>query len=175
VKLLGEDIRFVKSDNLSLHRKGERFVGSPVFYVLSFGPVLGFVGFVVFTRKRERVLSDVGALRNRKARKMAQRRLKEAKKFLDMKKKEEFYTEVSRALWGYVGDKLGIPPADLSLEMVRGSLQSRGITEETVQKLSSTVEQCEFARFAPSSDSLQMDGVYRQAIELISTIEDQLR
>jgi hypothetical protein len=175
VKLLGEDIRFIKSGNLPLHRKGEMFVGSLTFYMLSVSPILCFIGFILFVRKRERVLSDVVTLRNRKARKIAQRRLTEAKKFLDVKKKEEFYAEVSRALWGYVGDKLGIPPADLSLDMVRETLISRNVPDEAVQKLSSTVEQCEFARFAPSADSLQMDGVYHQAIHLISTIEDQLR
>src|SRR5262249_26312668 len=114
VKLLGEDIRFIKSEDLSLRRNGETFAGSPLFYALCFSPLFGFVGFIFFTRRRERVLGDIAGLKNRKARKMAQRRLVEAKKFLHQKKKEQFYAEVSRALWGYIGDKLGIPPSDLS-------------------------------------------------------------
>src|SRR6267378_652246 len=174
IKLLGEDIRFMKSDDLSLRRKGETFAGSPLFFVLSASPIVSFVGFIFFVKRREKVLGDVVGLRNRKARKMAQRRLREAKKFLQQKKEEQFYAEVSRALWGYLGDKLGIPPSDLSLDVARTSLESHGAPSDAVLKLTSAIEQCEFARFSPLSNSLQMDGVYHEAIEIIAVIEDQL-
>jgi hypothetical protein len=78
-------------------------------------------------------------------------------------------------LWGYIGDKLGIPPSDLSVELVKTALASRGVSEEAIAKLSGAIEECEYARFAPASDSLQMGGVYHQAIGIISKIEDQLR
>ena len=122
------------------------------------------------------MLGDVVTVRNRKARKMAQRRLVEARKLLREKKKEEFYFEVSRALWGYVADKLGLPPAELSLGGVCSLLQSRGASNEVVSKLTSTIEQCEFARFAPSS----MDGDDRlaclqRAREAINELEQVLR
>jgi oxygen tolerance protein BatD len=175
VKLLGEDIRFMKSEDLSLRRKGESFAGSPLFFALSFSSLFSFIGFMFFVKRRERVLGDVAGLRNRKARKMAQKRLQEAKKFLHQKKEEQFYAEVSRALWGYIGDKLGIPPSDLSLQIVKTALESRGVSAEAVGKLSSAIERCEYARFAPSSGAVQMDAVYREAIEIISETEDQLR
>ena len=174
VKLLGEDIRFIKSGSVSLRRRGESFVGSAVFFTLSLTPVVAFVGFVIFARKREKMLGDVVALRNRKARKIAQKRLTAAKRFLAEKKEEEFYNEISRALWGYVGDKLGIPPSELSLDSIRASLSTRGVEADAVAKLSAVFEQCEFARFAPSSDSMKMDTVFNDALELISAIEDQL-
>lgn len=175
VKLLGEDIRFIKSEDLALRRKGESFAGSPLFFALSVSPLFGFVGFIFYAKRRERVLGDVVSLRNRKARKMAKRRLQEAKKFLQQKQREQFYGELSRALWGYIGDKLGIPPSDLSLDLARTALESHGVSPEAIGKLSAAIEQCEFARFAPSSNSLQMDGLYNEAIEIISRIEDQLR
>src|SRR5208283_2898414 len=141
VKLLGEDIRFIKSGNIVLNQMGKNFVGSPVFFTLSFTPLLAFVGFVFYTRRRQKILGDVVTLRNRKARKMAQRRLTEAKKFLHTKKREEFYAEVSRALWGYIGDKLGISPADLSLEAVRTALAAGSVPDEAIAKLTATIEQ----------------------------------
>jgi hypothetical protein len=175
VKLLGEDIRFIKSGAISFRRKGESFVGSAEFFTLTFMPVLGFIGFLVYTRKRKKMLKDVVSLRSRKARKTAQKRMKHAKLFLDQKKKEEFYTEVSRALWGYVGDRLGIPPSDLSIDQVKQVLQTRNVQEETSVKLLSTIEQCEFARFAPGEGTGQMDAMYREAVDLVSTIEDHIR
>ncbi|MBI4548876.1 MAG: protein BatD [Ignavibacteriae bacterium] len=175
VKLLGEDIRFIKSGSISLRRKGESFVGSAIFYACSISPLLAFAGFVFYVKKHEKVLGDVAALRIRKARKIAQKRLVQAKRYLQSMKKEEFYAEVSRALWGYIGDKLSLSPADLSLELVRQRLESRGVANEAITKLGSTIEQCEYARFAPSADSLEMDQVFSEAIELIATIEEQLR
>ena len=106
---------------------------------------------------------------------MAQQRLSTAKHLLHQKKKEEFYTEISRAMWGYIGDKLGIPPADLSIDAARTTLASHHVSDAAVAKLASTMERCEFARFAPSQDALAMDTVYKDAVEIISTIEDQLR
>jgi len=175
VKLLGEDIRFIKSGNISLHQRGENFVGSAGFYLLAVTPVLAFIVFIFFQRRRERTLGDIAGLRYRKARTMAKKRLAAAKGFLEQKKKEEFYAEISRALWGYVGDKLGIAPAGLSLDSIRASLEARGVLPEVVATLSGTLEHCEFARFAPSADSLEMDSMYNKAVELISTIEGQLR
>jgi len=174
IKLLGEDIRFIKSDNSAFTSTGEVFFGSPSFYVLSVSPLLAFVGFVFYARRREKVLGDVVGLKNRRARKMAQQRLAIARKLLHTKKKEEFYTEISRALWGYIGDKLGIPPADLSTDSIRSALTERHVPEESLTKFLSTIEQCEFARFAPSADSFQLETVYSETLDLISRLEDHL-
>ncbi|MBI5020386.1 MAG: protein BatD [Ignavibacteriales bacterium] len=175
VKLLGEDIRFIKSGNITIHRKGETFTGSALFFILVISPIFGFIGFLIFLKRREKITGNIVLVRNRKAQKIARKRLTDAKKFLDGKKKEEFYTEISRALWGYIADKLGISPSDLSIDLVRSSLENKKINVELIAKLSSTIEMCEFARFAPSADAVQMDQVYKETVELISTIEEQLR
>jgi hypothetical protein len=175
VLLLGEDIRFIRSGDVSLRRHGEKFFGSAVHIVLVVSPVFAFFGFVLFMRKRERVLGDVVSLRNRKARKVAIGRLSRAQQYLKQEKKEEFYAEVSRALWGYVGDKLGLPPSDLSVDAVRIALQSKHVPEEIVSRFASTIEQCEFARFAPAADAHQRDEFYAEAVALISGIEERVR
>jgi hypothetical protein len=175
VKLLGEDIRFIKSGNNSLRKAGSRLAGSPEFYALTISPFFFFVGFVVYMRRRERILGDVRLVRNRKARKIAQKRLEESKKFLQAKKKEDFYASISKALWGYASDKLGIPVADLTLEHIQSKLEERGIPAELVSTLSSTIEQCDFARFAPASDSTQMETIYADTVNLISSIEEKIR
>jgi hypothetical protein len=175
VKLLGEDIRFIKSDISSFRRKNDSFVGSVGFYALSAAPIASFLGMLLIFRKREKTLGDVAGMRKRKARKMAQARLAEAKKFLDKKQKDDFYTEISRALWGYVGDKLSLPPSELSIDAVRESLTARGVADDAVGKLGATFERCEFARFAPSSDAAMMDSFYNETVDLVSTIESEVR
>ncbi len=175
VKLLGEDIRFIKSGNISFRRKGESFVGSTWFYVLYISPLFVFILFLVFFKQKEREMSDVVSLRSRKARKIAKQRLSNAKKLLEEKKKEEFYAEVSRALWGYLTDRLKIPPSDLNRETIASSLQQHSVSSDTISAIISTMEQCEFARFAPQSDSLQMEAVFKDTVQLVTQIEDQLQ
>ncbi len=97
-----------------------------------------------------------------------------AKKYLDEKRKEEFYSEISKALWEYAANKLGIPPADLSIDFVRTKLESKNIQPDVINKFASTIEICEFARFAPSQDNIQMEKIYEEAIDLISKIEEHL-
>ena len=98
-----------------------------------------------------------------KPRKMAKQRLAKAKKLLQEKKQDEFYSEVSRALWGYVSDRFGIPLSELNRENVTSALRSRSVSPETITSIASTMDQCEFARFAPAADSLQMEHVFESA------------
>lgn len=175
IKLLSEDIRFIKSGEVTFRKKSEMFVGSPMFYFLSATPLLAFAGMAFVAKRREKQLGDVVSFRNRKARKMAQQRLVVAKKYLEQKSDEQFYAETSKALWGYVSDKLSIQPADLSIERMRIAMIDRKVSQETVDQLTSTIQLCEFARFAPSADSSQRGHVYKQSVELLSTIEDQIR
>ncbi|HSP05910.1 MAG TPA: BatD family protein, partial [Acidobacteriota bacterium] len=175
VKLLGEDIRFIKSGNVSFRRRGTFFAGSVLFYLLVLSPPFVFVLFLTVLKRRENMLTDVFAVRSRNARKVAQQRLAKAGKLLQEKKQVEFYAEVSRALWGYLSDRLGIPVAELSREAVQAALQARSVTTETIVSIAGTMDQCEFARFAPAGDSLQMENFFQGAVRLVSSIEDQLR
>jgi hypothetical protein len=175
VKMLGEDIRFIKSGDVRIRRTGDRLLGSGVFYLMTFAPVLALGGFVAVVRKRRQLTSDIRLVRTRRARKVAQRRLTQAEKSLREKKREDFFQEVSRALWGYIADKLGIMPADLSLDVARASLNARGVSDEMIGRLTSALEKCEFARYAPSADTMEMDRFFEEAVSLISTIEEQIR
>jgi hypothetical protein len=175
VKLLGEDIRFIRSDDPSLKRKGDRFAGSPFFFAMAACPVALLGLFLLVVRRREAMLGDVAGLRSRKARNIARKRLAHAKHLLSAHDREAFYTEVSRALWGYSADKLGISPAGLALEAVCAGLIGRGAGDEQVVELSALLNQCDFARFAPDPEHHGMEEMYGSAEKLILSLEEALR
>lgn len=175
VRLLGEDIRFIKSGHVRFDRTGVSFAGSLLFYLLAISPVVSMLGFIMIMRKRERSFSDVRAFRNRRARKVALTRLKVAERLCRDKKPSEFFEEISRALWGYTGDKLGIQPAELSMETASTRLAERGIPDDTLQQFTETLGNCEFARFAPPTDLHELQRVYEETVRLISTIEERIR
>ncbi len=175
IKLLGEDIRFIKSGSVSFKKRGDNFFGSLLFFILSAAPIFVFFGFIYFYKKYEQNLGDVVRLKSKRATKIAKQRLKSAKQLLDEKKKESFYEEISRALWGYVSDRLGIQLSELSKDSVTDKLTSRKVSEETIGKLLASLDQCEFARFAPSTDSVEMDKMYTSSVDLITDIEEEIR
>jgi hypothetical protein len=66
-------------------------------------------------------------VRNKKANKIALRRMKLAQTLLRDDNKDLFYDEVLKALWGYISDKLNIPVSRLSKDNVEETLNKYGV------------------------------------------------
>ena len=90
-------------------------------------------------------------------------------------KPAEFYEEVLKALWGYVGDKLNLPAAELNKENVSEKLQAKGADEGLVRRLVEVMNDCEFARYAPGDPSQTMDKIYAAATEVINKMESSIK
>ena len=106
---------------------------------------------------------------------MAQKRLKKAGHFLKSTNKGEFYDEVFRALWGYLSDKLDIQVSKLNKEAVAEEFAQREVPTELAEKFLETLNECEFARFAPGSPQSRMDETYQRAMDTLITLEKELR
>ncbi|HEX8514908.1 MAG TPA: BatD family protein [Bacteroidia bacterium] len=175
VKSLGNDIRYIKTGEPRLHRKDEYFFGSPLFYTGLILPILAFTGLLLYRRKKIEENKDIVAVRSRKATKMAKKRLSAAEQHLQSNNKEIFYSEVSHALYGYVSNKLNIAGADLNREHITASLRNRNVSEINIQQLLSTLDTCEYARYAPSAVSGDLRNIYNSTVELITKIEDEIK
>ena len=127
---------------------------------------------IINSRKKK---SNVALVRNRKATKVARKNLKIANQFLKSQQREEFYTEVSRALWGYLSDKFNIPLSDLSMDTIRERLSEKNVSEESIDTFIEGLNKCEFARFAPGESTNLMNEIYQEAIMFISRIESELK
>jgi len=175
VAVVGNDIRYIKTNNVHLNKKEKDFFGSPEFYGGIFSPVLLFAVVLLVRRKQENDNSDLVLLRSKKANKMAKKRLAIAEKHVKENNKESFYEEVFKALYGYLSDRLSIPYAELTKESIGSMLRSRNVSEETCSQLLNVLNNCEFARYAPSAVSADLKGAYEEAANIITKIEDQLR
>ena len=114
-------------------------------------------------------------MKNLRATKIARKRLKKAELFLKEQKQEPFYEEISQALWGYLSDKFSIPLAELSMDNVRQTLQQKEVSEEIIAEFMGTLQNTEYARFAPGEKSVSMGKVYNEALGIITRIEQELR
>ena len=148
------------------------FFGSTAYLALN-GVVLAiFIVLLIIFRRRAMELADITAYRGKKANKVATKRLKKAAKLLKAGKTNEFYDEVLRALWGYVGDKLAIPVEQLTRENISEKLATRKVSDETIGKFIEALDECEFARYAPGDPAVAMEHTYDKASEAIENIED---
>jgi len=101
--------------------------------------------------------------------------MKNAGKLLSENKKEQFYDEVLKALWGYISDKLNIPVSKLTKDNVDTELTNYGVSAELTKEFLSVLDQCEFARYAPGDPNEAMDKVYSSAIEVVSKMENIIK
>jgi len=174
IKVLGNDIRYIKTNNIELRQKNDYFFGSPLFYLGLVSPFIAFIGFLFFQRKNIEQNKDVVAVKSRKATKMAKKRLSLASQYLKSNNKEQFYMEIFKALYGYIGDKLNILAADLNKDHISDKLKAKSVKESTIQQLIATLDNCEYARYAPSAVSGDLDSIYNNTVELITKIEDEI-
>ena len=175
VRFIGSDIHFIKTKDSELKEKGSYLISEPYFYI-GYPISLGlFIFIILWRRKQIKQNADIASVKNRKANKVAQKRLQLSNKYLKENKKDEFYEEMTKALWGYLSDKLMIPIADFSKEKASSELSKKGISEETITQLSSIIDTCEFARFSPISDNSEMNNIYNNASELIGKLENNLK
>lgn len=175
VKMLGKDIRFIKLGDSSLRSKGDFFFGTVGYYLCYLIPLLLFVVFAVIYRQKALENANVAKVKTKKANKVATRRMKLAGKLLAENKKNEFYDEVLKALWGYISDKLSIPVSQLSKDNIEAELTNYGVPEALIAEFIGVLNECEYARYAPGNENEAMDKVYSASVEVISKMENSIK
>lgn len=175
VRNLGSDVRYISTSDPDLSRKGHFFVGSAVFFILSaLMLVLAFAAWFIF-RKMAARRADVVGSKNRKARKMALKRLTLAETFLKRNLYTAFYEELHKALLGFVSDKLNMPLAELSRERIAESLKSANVDAPLVDTFIGILDACEFARYAPDAGNEAMAAHYEEALNAIVSIDSKMK
>lgn len=174
VQMLGTDIRFIKTSEFELRQKDRPFFGSATFY-LAYGLAIGlfFLLFLWLQKQRKRS-EDVVFMKNRKAGRVAQSRLKIAKTFVDNGDRAAFYKEVITALWGYLSDKLNISQGKLDRLKAKEGLAAKNVEEDLVSKWLDLMDRCEYAQFAPGSGDEELSNVYDETAQLIGEFEKAL-
>ena len=175
LKVLGQDIRYIKTGETRLAKKDDYFFGSMNYYLWYLIPLVLFITFMVIYRKQAMENANVAKVRTKKANKVATKRMKNAGKLLAEKKSEAFYDEVLKALWGYISDKLSMPVSQLSKDNIEEELQKHQVADELIKEFINNLNECEFARYAPGNQYEKMDKIYSSAIDVISKMENSIK
>lgn len=175
VKVLGSDIRHISMNDFSLEKPSPFFFGTWGFALAYIIPLIIIAFIFWFFRKQAKENSDIIKVRNKKANKMARKRLRTAEKFLKEQKKEEFYSEVLKAIWGYLCDKLTIPQAQLNKDNVEVELRKYSLEESIIQDFIKILNECEFAQYAPGENIEARDNLFSDTMRMITLLEEQIK
>lgn len=174
LKYVGEDVKFSTTENKLISTK-DLFFGSVTFYMCLLIPFIIIVLIIIMTEKQISENKNVVKTKVKKASSVATKRLKKAKKLMNDEKKEEFFDETLRALWGYVSDKLAIPVAQLSKDNIQEAFKNRSVPDDLILVFTRLLDDCEFARYAPGDDKGRMDHIYEEAEDVISKMENSIK
>ena len=175
VKLLNSDIHYIKTGTIRQRGINDFFFGSPAYWTIMAVLLLGFISLFIIFRRRAIENANIVKQRAGKANKVATKRLKKAARLMKEGKQGEFYDEVLRALWGYVGDKLNMPVEQLSRENISQQLSAHQVSSETIQQFIGALDECEFARYAPGDVTGNMNKVYESAMMAITQIATTMK
>ncbi|HQG53710.1 MAG TPA: BatD family protein [Bacteroidales bacterium] len=174
VKYLGKDIRFIKSVPGTWIKSDKFIATSRIFPYIYLVALLLFVFVLVIRREHVRRNADIARVRNRKAGKIAKKRLRFAEQYLKSGDNEKFYEELHKALWSYLSDKLSIPFAEINREKIIELLKEKGFDENQVEQIKNLIDKCEFARFAPAAPPAEAAEIFKEATRIIKSVENKL-
>lgn len=170
-----KDIRPIREGKSELHTADDFFFGSTLYAVLHVLLIVIFISLLIIFRKRAIERANIGKMRGKRANKIAGKRLRKAHRLMLKNSQAEFYDEVLRALWGYVGDKLNMRVEELSRDNINEKLTDRGVPEDTVAMFISALDECEFERYAPGDATGNMNKTFDMAMSAIMTIENVMK
>lgn len=137
-------------------------------------PLLAYMGLLALRKREEKLQSDVVLFKNKRANKVALKRLALAEKYLAQSAQNPFYEETSKAVWLYLSDKLNIPLSSLSKEVADEKLNARMVPIHTKSEIFRITGECEMALYSPDSGTLKMKQTYSDTLRLIGKLEEVL-
>lgn len=175
VKFIGQDIRFIQLNTPKLRKKGYIFYKGWLFYTGLFLPFLALVIAKNWQNHQKKLSSDIAYARSRKANQMALRQLRKAQVQLKTGDRANFYSEISTALMGFLGNKFNISSASLMSDEVEKIFVSKGISREVITEYLGCLQKCDFQRFAPGeANNGDMRAFFDEAKNAIINLDKQL-
>lgn len=175
LKLLNSDIRYIKLGTENLRQRGDSFWGTSVYAILYAVIGLFFIGLMYVLRRQMAENADLRKRKGKAASRVARNRMKKAEQLMKDKKSGDFYEEVSRALFGYASDKFGIPLADLNKDTILQILREHQVNEEVSLQFVTMINDCEFARFAPSAPNGSMEQMLTESMKVMTIMENSIK
>lgn len=167
----GDQFKFIHLKTKLTSTNKSDFFGSTLYYGLLATPFLLIPFIILFKKKKEAIDGDVIGNRLKMNNKLAKKYLSEAKKQIG--NKEPFYVALEKSLHNFLKAKLKIETSEMSKESIKVFLADKKAQPETIAHFIHLKENCEMARYAPSS-VVAMQQDFDKAAEVLSELEKQI-
>jgi len=137
VELLGEDIRFIRANEIKWKRNGNPYL---IFGIYLLSLILLILPSIVF-KIHENRLSTEDLRKSKSALRRARKKLK--------KSDGDQFTNTSNAIYGYLKDKIQLSSDKLDPLKVESILREKFIDTTLIGKLTELLKTCDAGRFAP--------------------------
>lgn len=175
VRLIGQDIRFIKTEAPVFRRINRILYQNLLFWIVAVVPLLSLAGAWGYRRYLNRLYGDVAYARDRRASRQVKKRFAGARGYLNTDTQKEFYAEIHKGMMSYLGDKLNIAESGMISEEVKKMLSRRGVPELPIETYFNCMETCDLMRFSPSgSDEEQMKKFLRQAEKAVTDMDKRI-
>ena len=175
VEEIGKDIRFIHTGKVTFdHDDSPFFLSAAYLWGLALQVLLFLIALVVINSYLKHHADVIGS-RGKRANKVATRKLRQAARMMNRGAVDEFYDEVLRALWGYVGDRYNISASELTPDKLSTTFEKHQVKTESAQSFLAAIEECEFERYAPGDAKGNMQKTYDAALSAITLIEEDMK
>lgn len=174
------EIKQRATDILHIHRLNEadlkaakhrQTIYSPSFWMAWLSVIIIAIAGLALYRRQLKLNADVVGRKTARAGRVAKKRLRRAKGFMDHGDKEQFFAEILNALWGYISDRLVIPVADLTRANVSEKLASRAMSQPDIDRIIDILDECEMARYTPDASLHTPAEIYDETSVAMDTLE----
>lgn len=168
---LGEDVGPIVEE--SELRQGRRIplARHPLYLAAVLLPFIAFVAFELLWRRRQNDVKNPERRAARDAHTNAKKRLRAAESALKDGLVKDFYGQLSRTLTSYLEERANIPATGMTHSEVRVAARAAGYPEALVDRWVVEMENCDFARFAPSGSAADK---MKEASQRVATLVDDL-
>lgn len=165
------DILHIKTGDKNLSQSHPIIISTVWYWCIYAALIIAIAAISFVYRRNIRKAADISGMKLAKASKVARKRLKLARQFMEQKNADKFYEELLRAVWGYLSDKLMIPASQLSRDNISAELTAYGASSEQCQSIIDVLDDCEMARYSPASSQEQIEKLYDKATDSIDGLE----
>lgn len=170
--VIAQDIRLLHGGASITSRALPQLHRRTWFWLLAAAPPLLFGVVIATDRLRQRMRRETPRARLRRARGKARQHFRLAEIHVKGNRPPRFFAELQRALYEHMSERIGQPIQSMTRDELREFLRKKGFEGSLVNAIDLELEQCDFARFAPTmAGQVEMRAELRKVKDLLRRIE----
>lgn len=173
--LKAKDIKPIKEGEANIQDLDNMFFNSPVYWMIVGLIVVLSAVSIYGLRKYISLGSDTVRNKRRMANRVAFKRLRQANDSMLKGKRELFYEDVLKAMWGYAEEKFNLPAGQLTRGNVEQTMCEKGISEDVAAEFIEIIDHCEMERYSPSSEANNMNEIFEKAMNTITAVDNAMK